>query len=236
MSMPLTSYYSASDVRALPDDGKRYETVHGELLVTPAPAPRHQLVLQRLNRVIDRYLASHGIEDALMSPADISFGEDTLVQPDFFVADTTRARQTNAWSDIRTLYLAVEVLSPSTARADRFPKRRLYQEQRGSVLDRRDRRTPGRSLDPRRDISASRTRPTRLAASGHRIRLCRQAGGAFSEYRRQRRGAAYFATLSPTIPSTISAIDASRSGALDSPRRMMPSIAVPTAPMPTQTA
>ena len=38
MAMPLThDYFTADMVRALPDDGKRYELVDGELLVTPAP-------------------------------------------------------------------------------------------------------------------------------------------------------------------------------------------------------
>ncbi|MES2306779.1 MAG: Uma2 family endonuclease [Gemmatimonadota bacterium] len=129
MSMPLTSYYSAEDVRALPDDGNRYETVHGELLVTPAPGGKHQFVLGRLRYALDTYLRAHGIEDLLVSPADISFGDDTLVQPDLFVADLAGFTQTWRWSDIRTLYLSVEVLSPSSSRADRFTKRRLYQEQ-----------------------------------------------------------------------------------------------------------
>ena len=40
MSMPLAKYYTADDVRALPDDGVRYETVYGELLMTPAPGGR----------------------------------------------------------------------------------------------------------------------------------------------------------------------------------------------------
>lgn len=34
---------------------------------------------------------------------------------------------TGDWRDCRTLLLAVEVLSPNTARADRLKKRRLYQ-------------------------------------------------------------------------------------------------------------
>ena len=130
MSMPLTSYFTAEAVRALPDDGNRYETVHGELLMTPAPGGRHQYVLGHLEFAIRDYLAAHGIDAALASPADISFGEDTLVQPDLFVADLTTFKQTWHWADIRTLHLAVEILSPSTARADWFTKRRLYQEQR----------------------------------------------------------------------------------------------------------
>lgn len=36
--------------------------------------------------------------------------------------------RTLAWPTIRTLLLAAEVLSPSSVRADRFTKRRLYQE------------------------------------------------------------------------------------------------------------
>jgi Uma2 family endonuclease len=69
---------------------------------------------------------------ALMSPADISWSDDTLVQPDLFVVDLAEAR-TLDWARMRTLLLAVEVLSPSSARADRFTKRRLYQEQRVPV-------------------------------------------------------------------------------------------------------
>jgi len=130
MSMPLANYFTADAVRALPEDGKRYETVHGELLVTPAPGGLHQFILDRLFVEIWRYLEVRGIEEALTSPADISFSDDTLVQPDFFVADLSRFRQTWKWSDIGPLHLAVEVISPSSARADRFTKRRLYQEQR----------------------------------------------------------------------------------------------------------
>ena len=49
-----------------------------------------------------------------------------LVQPDVFVVPT--AEITEEWSSIQTLLLAVEVVSPSSARYDRIVKRRLYQE------------------------------------------------------------------------------------------------------------
>src|SRR5216117_3264253 len=35
MGMAAPLYYTADQVRALPDDGNRYEVVYGELLVTP---------------------------------------------------------------------------------------------------------------------------------------------------------------------------------------------------------
>ncbi|MBA3344137.1 MAG: Uma2 family endonuclease [Gemmatimonadales bacterium] len=65
----------------------------------------------------------------MMSPADISWGPDILVQPDVFVVPLEQAR-TLDWVRMQSLLLVVEVLSPATARADRFTKRRLYQEQR----------------------------------------------------------------------------------------------------------
>jgi Uma2 family endonuclease len=127
--MVAPTYYTADMVRTLPDDGRRYELVHGELLVTPAPRAWHQEVVGRLFVELRRYLDARRVGHALLSPADISWSDDTLVQPDVFVVDPAEAR-TLDWTRMRTLLLAVEVLSPSSARADRFPKRRLYQERR----------------------------------------------------------------------------------------------------------
>ena len=127
MGMAAPTYYTADMVRAMPDDGNRYETVHGELLVTPAPRLWHQAIVTRLTVVLYRYLEAQPVGIALHSPADISWSEDTLVQPDVFVADLDQAR-TLDWREVKTLLLVIEVLSPSTARYDRFAKRRLYQE------------------------------------------------------------------------------------------------------------
>ncbi len=128
MGMPALVYYTADMVRALPDDGNRYETVYGELLVNPAPRAWHQVIVGRLLRMVADYLDRYPIGTLLQSPADISWSDDTLVQPDLFVVDVDEAR-TLDWAQMKTLLLVIEVLSPSTARNDRFTKRRLYQEQ-----------------------------------------------------------------------------------------------------------
>ncbi len=129
MGMSAPIYYTADMVRALPDDGQRYEVVHGELLVTPAPRLWHQQLVLRLSVALDQYLRREPVGVVLSSPADISWGEDDLLQPDVFVIPPEEAR-TLEWKQVRTLLLAVEVLSPSSARADRFTKRRRYQEER----------------------------------------------------------------------------------------------------------
>ena len=120
-------YWTADMVRALPDDGQRYEVVHGELLVTPSPRLWHQELVTRLVLRLGAYLELERVGHLVCSPADISWDPGTLVQPDVFVADLAEAR-TLDWTRVQHLLLVIEVLSPSTARYDRFTKRRRYQE------------------------------------------------------------------------------------------------------------
>jgi Uma2 family endonuclease len=127
MGMAASIYYTADMVRALPDDGNRYEVVYGELLVTPAPRPWHQVVVHRLSVALELYLREQPAGVVLSSPADISWGPDVLVQPDVFVVPTAEAR-TLTWSRMRTLLLVAEVLSPSSVKGDRFLKRLRYRE------------------------------------------------------------------------------------------------------------
>jgi Uma2 family endonuclease len=80
-----------------------------------------------LSFALEGYLRRQPVGVALTSPADISWGPDVLVQPDVFVAAAHEAR-TLAWSEVRTLLLVAEVLSPSTAWGDRFLKRLRYRD------------------------------------------------------------------------------------------------------------
>jgi Uma2 family endonuclease len=130
MGMPaVAGDWTAEMVRALPEDGNRYEVVDGELLVTPAPTYRHQAIMLELLRRLDEYLRSSDRAAVLFSPADIEFEARTLVQPDLFVYPLTPGVKPRDWSDIERLLLVIEVLSPSTARYDRHVKRRRYQRQ-----------------------------------------------------------------------------------------------------------
>ena len=127
MGMVAPLYYTADMVRALPDDGNRYEVVYGELLVTPAPRPWHEIVQTRLLVAIAAYLQRYPVGEVLGSRADISWGPDVLVSPDVFVVPVEQAR-TLDWSKMRDLLLVAEILSDSSAQYDRFVKRRRYQE------------------------------------------------------------------------------------------------------------
>lgn len=114
-------------VRALPEDGFKYEVVHGELLVTPAPRAWHEVIVRRLLVALDAYLRDVPVGEVFGSRGDISWDTRTLVQPDVFVVRLDEARSLT-WRSMRTLLLVAEVTSPRTARADRITKRRRYQE------------------------------------------------------------------------------------------------------------
>jgi len=128
MGMAAPAYYTAEMVRAFPEDGNKYEVVHGELLVTPAPRPWHEVVWSRLFDALREYVRSEPVGYVFGSRSDISFGPDTLVSPDIIVVPLEEAR-TLEWARMQHLLLVAEVLSPSSTRHDRFTKRRLYQEQ-----------------------------------------------------------------------------------------------------------
>lgn len=128
MGMPDTARrYTVDEVLAFPADGNRYELVDGELLVTPAPGVWHQVVVGRLYAALAEYLKRRPDTLVLFSPADISWDREKLVQPDLFVFPA--AEVSRSWKTVRTLLLAAEVVSPSSARGDRLVKRRLYQRQ-----------------------------------------------------------------------------------------------------------
>src|SRR5690606_20101498 len=94
------------------------------------PRPRHHLAVRELLLTLGRWLSETGAGEILASPADIALGEDEILQPDLFVIPPTTPFPPQEWSDVRELLLAIEVVSPGSARYDRQLKRRRYQRAR----------------------------------------------------------------------------------------------------------
>ncbi len=129
MHMPLAKrQWTWDDLQELPDDGNRYEVIDGELFVTPAPALRHQRAVGELFSLLREYLARERVGEVLVSPADVMFSKRNAVQPDVFVIPFADGRLAEKFTDVGRLLLATEILSPSSARADRVKKRTLYRE------------------------------------------------------------------------------------------------------------
>jgi Uma2 family endonuclease len=134
MAMPaeVTRRWTAREVRQLIADAPRitprYELVEGELLVTPSPGREHQAVLATLHVALALYVEGAQLGRAYFSPSDVELQHEDVRQPDLFVVsreeDRRVAKEGMPW---RHLLLAVEALSPSSARHDRVRKRPGYQ-------------------------------------------------------------------------------------------------------------
>ncbi len=117
--------YRDADYRALPED-PRCELMYGELVVTPAPALRHQLAVRHVLQLLVAHERAHG-GLALASPLDVRLFDHSVVQPDVVYVSPQRlaiARHRLEGAPD----LAVEVISPASARRDRVWKLKLYAE------------------------------------------------------------------------------------------------------------
>lgn len=129
MAMPTAAHrWTREEVLALPDDGKRYELVAGELLVSPSPRRAHQFAIRNLLRLVDPYVRANGIGELSFAPADLEIRPGESYQPDLFVLPLVAGRPPKEWSDAATPLLVIEVSSPTTARYDRVVKRPAFQD------------------------------------------------------------------------------------------------------------
>lgn len=116
--------YTIADLEALPDSGVRYELLGGALLVTPSPAPLHQLVATEIIAALHA-AAGAGGKLRVVAPGAVERSDDTQLQPDVMVYEAPPGA--HRWTDVRRVLLAVEILSPSTRRQDIDVKRPAYQ-------------------------------------------------------------------------------------------------------------
>ena len=131
MGMPAVQHdWTVEKAHALPEDGKRYEVLDGELHVTPSPSFPHQWVAGQLFALLWGYLRADRLGWVQMAPADVVYSPRRLLQPDLRVVPWREGGRPARWEVAGGMLLAVEVLSPSTARADRGRKRLIYRDER----------------------------------------------------------------------------------------------------------
>lgn len=118
-----TDGYGWVDYRSW-DDGKRWEIIGGEAFaMSPAPTTRHQGILIELSaQMLDHFRDKRCVVFA--APTDVKLSEEDVVQPDLLVVcDKRKVKPTHIEG---APALIVEILSPSSALADRTLKMRLY--------------------------------------------------------------------------------------------------------------
>ena len=117
---------TVDDLRDLPDDGKRYELIDGELHVTPSPAPKHQRVSSKLQFLLVVALQHTDQGEVYNAPMDVVLDDATVVQPDLLFLRTEHLHFIGEKNIQGAPDLVVEILSPSTRRHDVLVKSSLY--------------------------------------------------------------------------------------------------------------
>src|SRR5882724_5738175 len=110
----------------LPDDGKQYEILDGELFVSPAPVPRHQGVSRNLLLILGRFVADRKLGTVFNAPIDLILAQTTIAQPDLLFIRAGRESIVTERAVEGPPDLVVEILSPWSGRRDRVAKAALY--------------------------------------------------------------------------------------------------------------
>ena len=124
--MPVDIRLTYDDYCLLPNDGKRYEIIDGELFVTPSPRFAHQIMVTRLTRYLSAFVEDHGLGLVFVSPFDVVFSQFDVVEPDLLYVSKARAAVLTEKNVQGAPDLVIEVLSPTTAATDRTIKLKLY--------------------------------------------------------------------------------------------------------------
>jgi Uma2 family endonuclease len=120
--------FTYDDYLALPDDGRRYEVLEGELCMTPAPLTRHQEILTKLLVLIGAHVSKQHLGKLFSAPIDVVLSMVDTVQPDILFVSKDRLRIIAAKNVVAIPDFIIEIASPSSAQRDREEKRRLYQK------------------------------------------------------------------------------------------------------------
>lgn len=124
-----TFRWTSRDLDALPDDGRRYEIIDGELYVSEHPHISHQIICGNILVLLEQWSNMEQLGVPVFTPGVI-FADDDDVVPD--VVWISHERLANALEPDGKLHsapeLAIEVLSPGATneRRDRETKLKLY--------------------------------------------------------------------------------------------------------------
>jgi Uma2 family endonuclease len=116
------------DYVALPNDGRRYEIHDGELSVSPTPTFRHQQILAELLGILRAHVRANDLGEVVPAPITVVLTNTSIVEPDIIYIAKERMNIVSARGTVDGApTLAVEILSPSTARNDRQTKKQLFE-------------------------------------------------------------------------------------------------------------
>jgi len=116
------------DLETLPDDGNRYELLEGDLIVSPAPGLRHQVISGRLFKALDAATESSRFGMTVYAPFSVRFSASNVVEPDLMAFRVDQYHQYKGTYFEGAPAFVIEILSPGSSRTDHVRKATLYME------------------------------------------------------------------------------------------------------------
>jgi len=108
------------------DNDQRYEIIDGNLLVAPAPALWHQDWLMDLAFLLRQHVREYRLGRLFIAPVDVVPDDENTIQPDLVFVASAKAGMLRQCAIFGAPDLLVELVSPSSARRDRYVKKELY--------------------------------------------------------------------------------------------------------------
>ena len=119
--------WTYQDYLHLPDDGKTYQIIGGELIMAPAPSLSHQGVSRNLEFIIWNFVKRHNLGEVFDAPVDVIFSQVNVAQPDIVYISSSRLNKLKEKGVFGAPDWVIEILSPSTSDMDLRLKHQLYQ-------------------------------------------------------------------------------------------------------------
>lgn len=114
------------DYLHLPNDGRRYEILEGELFVSPAPVTKHQRISRNLLTILHQHTCQHKLGEVFSSPTDVILSRTNVVEPDLLFVSNDRKKIITEKNIQGAPDLMVEILSETSEEQDRTAKKQIY--------------------------------------------------------------------------------------------------------------
>ena len=128
MAVRAKKIWTYDDILRIPEpiDGKRYEVLDGDLVVSPAPSWRHQYVVACVLHALMREIRDAKRGMVVPAPLDVVLSRTRVVIPDLVAIRGDRLHIIEPRGAFGAPDLVAEVLSPSRRNYDRVRKWRIY--------------------------------------------------------------------------------------------------------------
>jgi Uma2 family endonuclease len=109
-------------------EGTLCQLINDKLIMSPSPIDLHQVILNKINITISNYLATTAIGEVRISPYDVHFSKENILQPDILFIKKENLNKIRSRGLFGAPDFVIEILSPATSHIDFGEKKLIYEK------------------------------------------------------------------------------------------------------------